>query len=231
MIPIFSLVDLFFERFHPLEQLAEPAHPGELLRRFLQRHRWTRPPRPPVQTFRDAGLRPNHRSVVDLDMPDDPGLTANHHTGTDPHASGDSDLGHDDRMFPDYDVVRDLHQIIDLRSFLDPGSAKPGSIDRRVRADLNIIVDLHDADLRDFLVPARFHLEAETVGTDHHPAVKNDAVSDPATLADRDIGVDNAVVANRRLVSDIAVCPNPRPRSDRRAGLDHSMGPKCDLFA
>ena len=50
--------------------------------------------------------------------------------------------------------MRDLHEIIDLYTFLNPCSAKPRAIDRGVRADFDVVVDLNDPELLNFLLSA-----------------------------------------------------------------------------
>ena len=61
----------------------------------------------------------------------------------------------------------------------------------------------HAADLRDLLVGAVAALrEPEAVAADHDAVLQDDAVADAHALADRDVGVDDAVVADLRKASD-----------------------------
>src|SRR5689334_2513415 len=112
-----------------------------------------------MQTFRNASLRADHRAVVDLDVANDSRLTSNHHPSADAHTASDSDLRDDDRMFPNNYIVRDLDQVVDLHAFLDPGASEARPVDGGVRADLDVVVDLHDPDLRHFLVSTRAQFE------------------------------------------------------------------------
>ena len=105
-----------------------------------------------MQTLRNTGLRANHGSIVDLDVANDPRLTSNHNPGANPHTARDPNLRDDNGMFPNDHVVRDLDQVIDFHAFLNPGASKARPIDRRIRADLDIVIDLHDTDLRNFLM-------------------------------------------------------------------------------
>ena len=99
-------------------------------------------------------MRTDGGVIANLDMPNDTGLTANQDTLTDPDTAGNSGLRCDDRILADHNVVRDLHEIVDLCSLLNPGSAKPGAIDGRVGADLDIIVDLYNSELLNFFLAA-----------------------------------------------------------------------------
>jgi hypothetical protein len=74
-------------------------------------------------------------------------------------------------IFSDHNVVRHLHQIINLRARLNPGPTEARPIDRRVSADFHVIVDLDNSDLRHFLLTLRRHFETESVRANHDPAV------------------------------------------------------------
>ena len=94
-------------------------------------------------------------------MPNDTNLPANQDTLTDLDAAGNSGLRCDDGIPSDHDVVRDLHEIVDLDALLNPSPAKPRAINSRVRADLDVVVDLNDAELLNFLLAAIDHFETE----------------------------------------------------------------------
>ena len=129
-------------------------------------------------------------------------------------------------MFPDDHVVRDLHEVVDFHPFLNPGAAKTRAIDRRVGADLDVVVDLDDANLWHFFVPAGGHFEAEAVRADDRAAVNDDAIADPDPLPNRDVGINQAAGADDRLVTDITVraeagaVANPRARFHDRVRAD-----------
>ena len=55
---------------------------------------------------------------------------------------------------PTCDAVRDLDEVVDLRAGADARLADGGTIDRRVRADLDVVFDDDVAVLRDLLVRA-----------------------------------------------------------------------------
>ena len=87
--------------------------------------------------------------------------------------AGNSGLRCNNGIFTDYDVVRDLHEIVDLYAFLNPGPAKTGPVDGRVRADLDIVVDLNNAELLNLLLSAIDHFKTKTVRTDDCAAVND----------------------------------------------------------
>src|SRR5207247_636931 len=108
-------------------------------------------------------------------MANDPDLACHRNAFAHPDTSGNSHLGGHYRMFPNDYVVRNLHEVVDLDVFLDPGSDKPRAFDRRVGADFHIVVDLHNPNLWNFSLAAVFEFKSETVCTDDCAAVNNDA--------------------------------------------------------
>src|SRR4249919_2011431 len=100
--------------------------------------------------------------------------------------------------------MRDLHQIINLHALLDPRPAKPRAIDCRVCADLDVVVDLNNSKLLDFLVAAIDHFETKSVRSDHSAAVNDYARADPASLANRHMRINVTRGPDHRLMSDIA---------------------------
>src|SRR6266576_5786931 len=118
-------------------------------------------------------------------------------------AAGNSDLRRHDRVFSDHDVVRNVHQIIDFYSLLNPGAPKPSPINRYIGPDLDVIVDLNNPNLRLLCVTALFRFEPKTVRTDDCTGVNNYACPDLASLADGDAWVNQAVRANYRLMTDV----------------------------
>src|SRR5204863_6148041 len=144
-------------------------------------------------------------------MANDPDLSRHHHFFSDPCATRDSSLCCDDGVLPNDDVVRDLHQIVDLDPFLNPGSTESGTIDGRVCADLRVVIDLNDSDLWNLLVTTLNQFEPETIRTDDCTAMNDYTSPDSRSFADRHIWINQARRADSAFVSDVA------------AGADHSV--------
>src|SRR3954454_8334687 len=130
--------------------------PHPLLLDVLPRRRRCAPPRSAIRRKipRHSSLAADDVSISDLYVTIDTDLTADHHVIADATAPRKSGLRRDDRVLADNDVVRDLHQIINLCAALDPRPAKACPIDGGVSSNLHVVVDLHDAELRHFLVLA-----------------------------------------------------------------------------
>src|SRR5688572_6274338 len=78
--------------------------------------------------------------------------------------TGNANLRDDNGVFANDDVVADLDQVIDLRTFTDNRAAKRTTIDRHVRANLDIVMNDHVADLRHFAVDAFVEDITESIG-------------------------------------------------------------------
>src|SRR5262249_32435450 len=150
-------------------------------------------------------------------------LSTNQHPGTNPNASSDPDLRRDDGMFPNHHVVRDLHQVINFHTLLNPGASESRPVNGCVCADFHVIVNLHHADLRDFLWTRVGHFKPETIRTDHHAAVKNDATTDLRTFPHGHIWIDYALLADGRLMADVAVGPDSGALTYPDTRLDYRM--------
>ena len=133
-------------------------------------------------------------------------------------AAGDADLRGHQHVAADGDAVADLHEVVDLRARLDARLADRRTIDRRVRAELDVVFDDDGGDLRDLLVRAVAAAdEAVAVAADHDAVLQDDAIADRHALADRDVGMDHAVGADARAGADRDVGKDDRAVADRRA--------------
>src|SRR5437016_4522997 len=200
------LLNLFYSR----KQFSEPVDPGNLLLCLGNRDRWVAEPNAARKALGHSALRRNHCSFRNFQVACNAYLSPHHDAFAHSGASGDSSLRHDHRIFSDHDVVRDLHQVVDFHAFLDPRPAKARAVDGRVRADLNIIVDLNDAELLNLLLSAIDHLKTKTVGPDNSAAVNDYARPNPASLTNCHVRINVTRGPDHRLVADVASCANDR---------------------
>src|SRR5438874_11031080 len=198
--------ELFLSLFSSCEKFPEPTTPGNLLLCLRKRRGRRRPPSSAADVLGDATLRTDGGVIANLDMPNDTCLTANQDTLNDPDTAGNSGLRCDDRILADHNVVRDLHEIVDLCSLLNPGSAKTGAIDGRVGADLDIIVDLYNSQLLNFLLAAFDHFESKSVGANDRAAVNNHARANAGAFTNRYSRINQTRRSNDRLMTNIGPC-------------------------
>src|SRR5688572_9253997 len=117
--------------------------------------------------------------------------------------------------------MSDLDEVVDLRTALDPRLADRRAVDRRVRSDLDIVLENNTAGLRNLQPSLLFVLRVtESVRADRRVVV-NDAIrADLAILADGNSGVnygagtygDAVIDSDIRIKPDafvyLAVCAN-----------------------
>src|SRR5690242_1367126 len=147
--------------------------PGDLLLPFGKWDCGRAEPHSARQVLRDPALSCDDCAVGDFNVTDNADLSRYRNTFAHPGATGDPGLRDDHRIFSDHDIVCNLHEIIDFHAFLDPGAAEPRAINRCVRADLDVVIDLDNPDLLKFLMPAVDHFETKAVGSNHSAAMND----------------------------------------------------------
>ncbi len=134
---------------------------------------------------------------LDREVPGDAHLPGQGDPVADASAARDADLSGDHRVLADRDRVAHLHQVVELRAPADAGLAERGPVHGGQRADLDVVLDDDDADLRELVVPAlAVPGEAEAVAADHGPVLHDDPAPEPAALAHLHARVDHAVLAH-----------------------------------
>jgi hypothetical protein len=101
-------------------------------------------------------------------------------------------------MLPNFDVVPNLHQVVDLGPLAYDRFAKRGAVDRRACSDLDIVLDPHDSNLRNFVVLALIQGEAVTIRADHDPRVEDAAPANARPIVDDHIWINDAVITDIR---------------------------------
>ena len=96
---------------------------------------------PGVNRVRNAGLRRGDDALAEVQVARDADLPGQHHVVVDDGAAGDADLRGKQDAPPDLDAVPDLHEVVDLGTGADAGLTNGRPIDRRIRADLDVVFD------------------------------------------------------------------------------------------
>src|SRR5207302_9856026 len=93
-------------------------------------------------------------------------------------------------------VVADLDLVIELHALLDHRVVDRAAVDRGVGADLDVVADVHAANLGD-LDPAALVLgDADAVAADHRAGVNDGVRADRAARIDHHPGIKRAVLAD-----------------------------------
>src|SRR5688572_20530051 len=160
------------------ERTLQGAHAPEQLRKLALgghdplrlQHRTRRRPEElstGVEVRRHAGLGADQRTVADGDVIRDAHLAGEHDAAPKARRPRHSDLGHENRVLADLDVVADLDQVVDLRAATDDRVAEGRAIDGGVGPDLDVVLDHHPARLGNFSVLRAIEREAEAIGAEH----------------------------------------------------------------
>src|SRR5437899_173973 len=111
-------------------------------------------------------------------MTRDADLAGQRYVTAHPRAARDSHLRDDNAVFSDDHVVRDLHQVVDLRAPADDGGPQRPPVDRDVRPDLHVVVNHDVADLRHFTMNPLMEHVTESIRADDRAGVNGDALAD-----------------------------------------------------
>src|SRR5205085_119667 len=113
--------------------------------------------------FEHCAFRGDLHAAADFQMSREARLSGDGDVIAELRRSRDADLRHEEAVLPDAHVVADLHEVVDLRSFADDGFAEGGAIDGGAGADLDVVLDPHDSDLRNLVMTAAVRRETVAV--------------------------------------------------------------------
>ena len=134
-------------------------------------------------------------------------------------------------MGTDFDVVGDLHQVVELHAAADVGAAHRGAVNAGVGTNFDPILDGDDADLRNLFVAVGRRGETKSVGADDASAVENHFVADAATVVDAHAGIEEAILAHCGSLLDDAMGVNLCACTYADARADIGKGTDVDFFA
>ena len=125
--------------------------------------------------------------------------------------------------------MADLDQVVEFDALMNHGRTHRSAIDTSIGSDLDIVLDPHVADLRNFVEFALFvRGETETVGADHRSGVDRHIVADNAGFVNPDARIQRHVVAEPHPVAEIylriyfAILTGLYALFDHRIGADVS---------
>src|ERR1039458_5561967 len=175
------------------------------------------------QILGDTALRGHDGVGADLEVVGDAGLAGQRDVVANLHTARDTGLRDHDAVLANRHVVGDLHEVVDLGPAPDDRGIHRRAIDCHVRADLDVVLDDHVANLRD-LQPLRAILHiTEAVAADHRAGVNADAVADADVVVDGDIRVEQAIVAKPAAFTDDAMRFDDRAVADRDVIAQHHV--------
>src|SRR5712691_3374057 len=127
-------------------------------------------------------------------------LSPHHDTLTHTRTSRYTALSHNDRIFPYHHIVRDLHEVIDLHALLNPGPPKSSAVNRCVRSDLDVVVDLNNSELLNFFMPLIDDFKPKSIRANYRAAVDDDTRANANSLANCYSRINQARGSNYRFM-------------------------------
>jgi len=118
-------------------------------------------------------------------------------------------------VLPDLYVVRDLDEIINLGALTNHSAPETSPVDARVRADLNIVLQNNNADLRHLLLPPIDKFKTKSIRSNYRIRLKNNSLAQHAALANRSIHMDHTVLPYLNIPSDDRARTDDSPTADR----------------
>src|ERR1019366_6780570 len=140
--------------------------------------------------------------------------------------AGDAHLRDDQGAFADFDVVRDLDEVVNFRAFADDRRAQRSAINRHVGADFHVVADDDISDLRHFAVNAAVLHVTEAVRANHRAGMNADALADFRMRINGDVRKQIHLVAEIGVVTDEVAALQDRPRANLYALADDTMRPR-----
>ena len=133
-------------------------------------------------------------------------------------------------MRPDLAVVPNLNQVVEFYALGDARVIERTTVNRSVRADLDVIANLHNANLRKLPVLPFSKGVTESVRANHRAGMNFHAMADAHLVIEGHAGVNAAKLANPAARSNHAVRANLRFRADVHIFSNHGVGPDACAF-
>src|SRR5207253_2427849 len=133
-------------------------------------------------------------------------------------------LGCNHNVAPNDAVVADMHEIVEFRSISDLRHPQRGPVHATVCSYLNIVPDLHRADLRKLLIVILNERKSETVGAENASRVQDDPRTNLHIVIDSDVRVQHAILADRNVCSDTSSRMNDAARANVGSLADCNVG-------
>ena len=136
--------------------------------------------------------------------------------------SRNADLGDDDATSAKDDVVPDLHQIIETRTGTDHRVSPRSSINGRIGADFDIVLENRAPELRHRQKSSFDEGESKSFLSDPRAGIDVDARSQQR-MAQTDMCANPAIPADNHAASDNRTGSEPAAWTDRCAGFDNAQ--------
>ncbi len=168
----------------------------------------------------NAGLGTDDHAVADVCVVLDTCLAGHDDVIAGLAASGDADLAAQQVVWADLVIVADHNQVIDLGPFADPRGLEGCTVDRAIRADFDVVVDLEPASMWNLDMAAFDMAIAETIAAENTSGVHLDPIAENHISIKHRVGMNDTVAAKLATISDDSARVQRGSITDRRAVAD-----------
>src|SRR5436309_2644827 len=172
----------------------------------------------------NTSLRNDSRAVADFNVVRTTRLTSELTPFADLDRTRQPRLSGHSRAIPNLAVMTDLDQIIELHATPDNSCPHGRSVDGSVRANFNVILNDHVADLGDSDQFAAVLDKTKTVGADHSAIEQSDPIANRDPFANGDVAVTVEIVADLDFRVDNNMRMKDGVASYSHATTDYAIG-------
>ncbi len=172
----------------------------------------------------DAAVGHGLHSVSDGDMSGDPDFSSQHDIIAHGDRPGDPGEGDEEAVFADGGAVTDGDEVGKFCTLADAGFAHGGPLDGAPRPYFDIVFDDDDAGLGNFVMRPFMGDIAKPILANDHGTMQDDPVTYDALFIDRNIGMEDAVITDASVHTDIDSRIEHSVCSDARSGFDGNEG-------
>src|SRR5690606_11624582 len=151
----------------------------------------------------DTGLSLNLRALGNADMTHYAYLASNDRVVADLAASRTAGLRSDNRVLSDFNLVRNLHKVVEFSALQNDRRSHGRPVSYRIGAYFDVIFDLYVANLADLLVSAIFpRRKPKTIAADYRSRMNRQMRTDYANVVYRNSRKQRRVVSDSSIRTD-----------------------------
>src|SRR5215469_4703876 len=170
-------------------------------------------------------LSSNYRAIFQFAAFPKTRLAANHYVFAHSARARESHLGCGNRVRADLAVVPNVNQIVEFHAFKNARVVQRAAVNRGVRANLDVVANLHNPDLRKFPMLSFSESVAEPVRANHRARMNLHAMADSSVVIESHPGMHAAVVSNPASCADDAMRADLGSCADMSIFANHRIRP------
>ena len=128
-------------------------------------------------------------------------------------------------------IVSHLDKVVELHALMDHGLAHRRAVDTGIGSDLHIVLDDHNANLRNLVVALCVGCKAKAIGTNDTTSMNSDMIAQTAALINGHMWIEQAALAKLHTIANDDMGINLATIANHDAIADASKGSDVDILA